>query len=150
MIAGPDPVDMRLLDDWQRDLPLLGINHIEGHVRSVFIEHPEIEFPAMALIVSGGHTELVLMRAHLTYERLGGTLDDAAGEAFSRLRARGIGAAEGARSALDADRLLDAVGSAVKLDPRAGGVSVTGRVLGVGGEVAASLKRLADGAGGLP
>lgn len=69
------------------DLPLLGINHLEGHVYSIWLVEgePEPEFPLLALIVSGGHTELVLMRDHLTYERLGGTLDDAAGEAFDKV-----------------------------------------------------------------
>ncbi len=68
-------------------LPLLGINHLEAHVYSIWLveEEPEPEFPLMALIVSGGHTELVLMSDHLTYQRLGGTLDDAAGEAFDKV-----------------------------------------------------------------
>lgn len=72
-------------------LPLLGINHLEGHLYSAWLgEYGEElgdapEFPLLALIVSGGHTELVLMRDHLVYERLGGTLDDAAGEAFDKI-----------------------------------------------------------------
>jgi N6-L-threonylcarbamoyladenine synthase len=68
-------------------LPLLGINHLEAHLYSIWLveEDPEPEFPILCLIVSGGHTELVLMRAHLTYQRLGGTLDDAAGEAFDKV-----------------------------------------------------------------
>lgn len=70
--------------------PLYGINHLEGHLYSAWvqlgdeaIEQPQ--FPLLALIVSGGHTELVLIKEHLTYERLGGTLDDAAGEAFDKV-----------------------------------------------------------------
>ena len=72
-------------------LPLLGINHLEGHLYSAWLEEEgvdpgkEPEFPLLALIVSGGHTELILMRDHLVYERLGGTLDDAAGEAFDKI-----------------------------------------------------------------
>lgn len=68
-------------------LPLLGINHLEAHLYSIWLveEQAEPDFPLLALIVSGGHTELVLMRDHLSYERLGGTLDDAAGEAFDKV-----------------------------------------------------------------
>jgi len=75
-------------------LPLLGINHLEGHLYSVWLveDQPEPAFPLLGLIVSGGHTELVLMEAHLTYRRLGGTLDDAAGEAFDKVaRLLGLG-----------------------------------------------------------
>lgn len=67
------------------NLPLLGINHLEGHLYSLGLIETNIQFPVMCLIVSGGHTELVLMRDHLTYERLGGTIDDAAGEAFDKV-----------------------------------------------------------------
>jgi N6-L-threonylcarbamoyladenine synthase len=71
-------------------LPLLPINHLEGHVYSNWIETPgkspiADRFPAVILIVSGGHTELLLMTGHCRYERLGGTLDDAAGEAFDKV-----------------------------------------------------------------
>jgi N6-L-threonylcarbamoyladenine synthase len=67
--------------------PLLGINHLEGHVYSLWLSQPfrEVVFPVLILIVSGGHTELILMRGHGQYERLGGTLDDAAGEAFDKV-----------------------------------------------------------------
>ncbi|MDX1616464.1 MAG: tRNA (adenosine(37)-N6)-threonylcarbamoyltransferase complex transferase subunit TsaD, partial [Candidatus Promineifilaceae bacterium] len=67
--------------------PLLGINHIEGHIYSLWLTEAasEIEFPVVALVVSGGHTELYLMTDHLTYRHLGGTLDDAAGEAFDKV-----------------------------------------------------------------
>ena len=77
--------------------PLIGVNHLEGHIYSSWVfENPssgsdekvEIpaapEFPLLALLVSGGHTELNLMTDHLTYRRLGATLDDAAGEAFDK------------------------------------------------------------------
>jgi N6-L-threonylcarbamoyladenine synthase len=67
--------------------PLLGINHLEGHVYSLWLTQPfrEVVFPVLVLIVSGGHTELLLMKGHGVYERLGGTLDDAAGEAFDKV-----------------------------------------------------------------
>src|SRR5574338_134855 len=72
-------------------LPLVGVNHLEGHIYSSWIYNagealpPEPAFPLMALLVSGGHTELNLMTGHLAYERLGATLDDAAGEAFDKV-----------------------------------------------------------------
>lgn len=66
---------------------LLGINHLEAHLYSIWLmeDEPEPEFPILCLVVSGGHTELILMSDHLTYQRLGGTLDDAAGEAFDKV-----------------------------------------------------------------
>lgn len=70
---------------WQRELPLLAINHLEGHVRSAFIEHPEIEYPAVALVVSGGHTSLYLCPREAEYRSLARTRDDAAGEAFDKV-----------------------------------------------------------------
>lgn len=70
---------------WQRELPLLAVNHLEGHVRSVFIEHPEIEFPTMALIVSGGHTSIYLCPEEGIYRLVARTRDDAAGEAFDKV-----------------------------------------------------------------
>jgi N6-L-threonylcarbamoyladenine synthase len=70
---------------WQRDLPLLAVNHLEGHVRSAFIEHRAIEFPCLALIVSGGHTSLYLCPAEGVYRLLARTRDDAAGEAFDKV-----------------------------------------------------------------
>lgn len=73
------------------DKPLIGVNHLEGHIYSSWVyeagDHkpPAPQFPLMALLVSGGHTELNLMTDHLTYQRLGATLDDAAGEAFDKV-----------------------------------------------------------------
>jgi N6-L-threonylcarbamoyladenine synthase len=69
------------------DKPLVGVNHLEGHVYSLWLTQPfrEVIFPVLVLIVSGGHTELLLMTDHGRYERLGGTLDDAAGEAFDKV-----------------------------------------------------------------
>ncbi len=70
-----------------RNLPLLGINHIESHLYSVWLieNSKEPVFPVLALIVSGGHSELILMTGHGQYRRLGGTIDDAAGEAFDKV-----------------------------------------------------------------
>ncbi len=70
-----------------RGLPLIGINHLEGHIYSLWLSDVahEVEFPLLALIVSGGHTELILVKRHLQYQRLGGTVDDAAGEAFDKV-----------------------------------------------------------------
>lgn len=70
-----------------RRKPLLGINHIEGHIYSLWLtEHAaDIRFPVLTLVVSGGHTELYLMSDHGRYQHLGGTLDDAAGEAFDKV-----------------------------------------------------------------
>lgn len=70
-----------------RGLPLLGINHLEGHIYSLWLVEnaPAVVFPVLILIVSGGHTELILMTDHGQYRRLGGTLDDAAGEAFDKV-----------------------------------------------------------------
>jgi N6-L-threonylcarbamoyladenine synthase len=69
-----------------RGLPLMGINHIEAHIYGNWlVPGPAPEFPLVCLIVSGGHTELVLMTGHGRYRRLGGTLDDAAGEAFDKV-----------------------------------------------------------------
>jgi N6-L-threonylcarbamoyladenine synthase len=70
---------------WQRGLPLLAINHLEGHIRSAFIEHEEIELPAVALVVSGGHTALYLCPEEGVYRLLARTRDDAAGEAFDKV-----------------------------------------------------------------
>jgi len=69
-----------------RELPFIGINHLEGHIYANWlVEGPEPAFPALCLVVSGGHTDLVFMRSHGQYERLGGTRDDAAGEAFDKV-----------------------------------------------------------------
>jgi N6-L-threonylcarbamoyladenine synthase len=67
--------------------PLLGMNHIEGHIYSLWLTQPfrPVVFPVVVLIVSGGHSELLLMRGHGDYQRLGATIDDAAGEAFDKI-----------------------------------------------------------------
>ena len=81
---------------WARNIPLVGVNHLEGHIYSNWIEaegnHPDKKFPVLVLIVSGGHSELILMHGHGQYQRLGGTIDDAAGEAFDKVaRVLGLG-----------------------------------------------------------
>jgi N6-L-threonylcarbamoyladenine synthase len=76
---------------WVHDKPLIGVNHLEGHLYAAWLLDPgetdetEPVFPLVALIVSGGHTFLVAMRDHLTYRLLGQTVDDAAGEAFDKV-----------------------------------------------------------------
>jgi N6-L-threonylcarbamoyladenine synthase len=73
------------------NLPIIGINHLEGHLYSAWIQIddsiPSIppEFPLIALIVSGGHSSVILMKSHHEYEKLGSTVDDAAGEAFDKV-----------------------------------------------------------------
>lgn len=67
-----------------KNKPLIGAHHIAGHIYANRLE-TEFEFPLLALIVSGGHTELVLMREHGVYELIGETLDDAAGEAYDKV-----------------------------------------------------------------
>lgn len=71
---------------WARGLPLIGVNHIEAHIYGNWlVEGSPPDLPAVCLVVSGGHTELILMTGHGCYQRLGGTLDDAAGEAFDKV-----------------------------------------------------------------
>lgn len=74
------------------DIPLVGVHHIEGHVSANYIENPDLEPPFLCLIVSGGHTHLVVVRDYGEFEILGRTRDDAAGEAFDKVaRAIGLG-----------------------------------------------------------
>ena len=109
------------------DIPLIGVDHMEGHVAANFIDGEdqraltEADFPLLALTISGGHTQLVLMRKPLSYELLGETVDDAAGEAFDKA-ARLLGlpypggpaiatlAAEGAPDAFDLPRPMRSSG----------------------------------------
>ncbi len=62
-------------------LPLVGVNHIEGHIFANFLEHPDLAPPLVCHVVSGGHTSIVHMKDFGTYELIGETLDDAVGEA---------------------------------------------------------------------
>lgn len=73
-------------------IPLVAVNHMEGHVYANFLSRPAPEFPLLCLVVSGGHTDLVLMPGHGTYNLVGQTRDDAAGEAFDKVaRTLGLG-----------------------------------------------------------
>ncbi len=73
-------------------IPLLGINHLEGHIYANFLHNPNLTFPLLALLVSGGHTHLVYFQDHGKYEVLGRTRDDAAGEALDKVaRALNLG-----------------------------------------------------------
>ena len=98
-------------------VPFVGVNHLEGHLYAAFLEEPDLELPAVVLLVSGGHTMLILMEDHGRYRLLGQTIDDAAGEAFDKVaRFLGLGypggpaidrlAMEGDPSAIDFPRGL--------------------------------------------
>ena len=72
--------------------PLIAVNHLHGHIYANFLEHDDIEFPAVCLIVSGGHTSILYMSEAGHYEVMGSTIDDAAGEAFDKVaRFLGLG-----------------------------------------------------------
>ena len=66
-------------------MPFIGVNHLEAHLLSPFLEHPELQLPMITLLVSGGHTLLVLVESPTSYQVLGSTIDDAAGEAFDKV-----------------------------------------------------------------
>jgi len=72
------------------NVPFIGVNHLEAHMYAAFLEEPDLEMPLVVLLVSGGHTMLIVMEDHLRYRVLGSTLDDAAGEAFDKV-ARHVG-----------------------------------------------------------
>jgi N6-L-threonylcarbamoyladenine synthase len=72
------------------DVPFVGVNHLEGHLYASFLEEPDLQLPAVVVLVSGGHTMLILMEAPGRYRLLGQTIDDAAGEAFDKV-ARHLG-----------------------------------------------------------
>ncbi|MBA2252563.1 MAG: tRNA (adenosine(37)-N6)-threonylcarbamoyltransferase complex transferase subunit TsaD [Nitrospirales bacterium] len=69
---------------YARGIPLIGVNHLEGHIASAWMECPDLPRPCMILVVSGGHTHLYLTRSVGAYQLIGHTLDDAAGEAFDK------------------------------------------------------------------
>ena len=74
------------------DKPFIAVNHLEAHLYASFLEEPDLELPLVVLLVSGGHTMLVLMEGHGKYRLLGQTLDDAAGEAYDKVaRYLGLG-----------------------------------------------------------
>ena len=68
-----------------RNLPVVGVHHLAGHIESIFLEHGRIELPAVVLVVSGGHTSLYFVPRPGSYELIGRTRDDAAGEAFDKV-----------------------------------------------------------------
>ncbi|MFH1653866.1 MAG: tRNA (adenosine(37)-N6)-threonylcarbamoyltransferase complex transferase subunit TsaD [Pseudomonadota bacterium] len=68
-----------------KGIPIVGVNHLEGHLGAVFLEYKDLEFPWIGLVVSGGHTSLYLVKEFGSYELLGATCDDAAGEAFDKV-----------------------------------------------------------------
>lgn len=73
-------------------IPLLAVNHLEGHIYANFLHNPDLEFPLLALLVSGGHSHLVYFEGHGRYQVLGKTRDDAAGEALDKIaRTLGLG-----------------------------------------------------------
>jgi tRNA N6-adenosine threonylcarbamoyltransferase len=67
------------------DVPFVAVNHLEAHLYAAFLEEPDLEMPLVVLLVSGGHTMVILMEDHLRYRVLGSTVDDAAGEAFDKV-----------------------------------------------------------------
>lgn len=69
---------------WALDIPVLGVHHLEGHLLAARLSDPAPEFPFLALLVSGGHTQIMKVERFGSYEMLGQTLDDAAGEAFDK------------------------------------------------------------------
>ena len=74
------------------NVPFIGVNHLEAHLYASFLEEPEMQLPAVVLLVSGGHTMLIEMKGHGQYRVLGSTIDDAAGEAFDKVaRYLGLG-----------------------------------------------------------
>jgi len=70
---------------WVRNVPVIGVNHLEGHLFAGLVEHSLLKPPFLGLIVSGGHTELVIFKGYGRYQKLGATRDDAAGEAFDKV-----------------------------------------------------------------
>jgi N6-L-threonylcarbamoyladenine synthase len=67
------------------EVPLVGVNHLQGHMASIFFDHPQAEYPALSLVVSGGHTSLFYMQSESKFEEIARTLDDAAGEALDKM-----------------------------------------------------------------
>jgi N6-L-threonylcarbamoyladenine synthase len=102
---------------YAKNLPLIGVNHLEGHLTSVFLEKADMAFPFVGLVVSGGHTNLYYVKSLGDYTFLGQTRDDAAGEAFDKVaKLLGLGypggvvidtmAKEGSATAIDFPRAL--------------------------------------------
>ncbi len=83
------------------DVPFVAVNHLEAHLYAALLEDPELDLPVVVLLVSGGHTLLILMEGHGNYRVLGSTIDDAAGEAFDKV-ARYLGLGYPGGPAIDA------------------------------------------------
>ncbi len=86
-------------------VPFVGVNHLEAHLYASFLEDPELELPLVVLLVSGGHTMIVVMEGHGRYRLLGQTIDDAAGEAFDKV-ARFLGLGYPGGPAIDREAML--------------------------------------------
>lgn len=82
------------------DLPLVSVNHIHGHVAAAYLSHPDLKPPFLAVVVSGGHTNFYLVEDYTVFREIGGTRDDAAGEAFDKV-GRVIGLPYPAGAAMD-------------------------------------------------
>ncbi len=104
------------------NIPLIGVNHLEGHIAANYIKAKELEPPFLCLVVSGGHTHLILVKDYTDFEILGRSIDDAAGEAFDKIaRVIGLGypggpkleklAREGNKEAIDFPRVYMSPGS---------------------------------------
>lgn len=100
--------------------PLIGVNHIEGHICANYINNPKLKPPFLCLVASGGHTSLVIVKTYENYETIGDTLDDAAGEAYDKTaRALGLGypggalidalAKKGSDTAIDFPRAMNVI-----------------------------------------
>lgn len=77
---------------WARSIPLIGLHHVEAHISALYLSNPEIEYPFLCLVVSGAHSDLILVSSFGDYKILGRSRDDAAGEAFDKgARAMGLG-----------------------------------------------------------
>ncbi len=126
--------------------PVVPVNHIEGHIAVNVLENSVLAFPAIALVVSGGHTEIIFLRAFGVYEKLGGTRDDAAGEAFDKVaKMLGLGYPGGpeiSRLALSGNPAAFAFPRPMMRD--AFDMSFSGLKTAVRYEVEANKKRLSD------
>jgi len=108
--------------------PVISVNHLMGHVYAGFVGYPTVDLPVLALVVSGGHSELVLIKKHGDYKYLGGTRDDAAGEAFDKVaRLLGLGYPGGPAVAAEAAKLKV---KSEKLKVKEGGIVLPRPMLG--------------------
>lgn len=111
----------------KHNTPIIGVNHIEAHIVSPLLENPQIGFPFLALVISGGHTEIIKVTALGEYELISRTLDDAAGEAFDKAaNLLGIAYPGGPRLAEFADRVTTSRFSLPKVMRESPGFSFSG------------------------